>query len=79
VLWARAGACASPQHPAPGSGSDSTAAPYRRWWQREGCAAFEREQQAWSRLVADVRPARGLDPDWIELARSPLETPLRGP
>ena len=74
---ARQPADASPAHSAPGSGPDTTAAPYRRWWQREGRVAFAREQQAWSRLVANVRPATGLEPDWIELARPPLETPAR--
>lgn len=68
---------ASPAHGAPGAGADVTAAPYRRWWEREGRAAFAREQAAWERLTAGVRPATGLDADWIELARPALETPSR--
>jgi hypothetical protein len=68
-----------PAGPGAGSGPDTTAAPYRRWWQREGRVAFAREQAAWARLVAAVRPATGLEPDWTELARTPLETPAGVP
>jgi len=68
---------ADPPHSAPGAGADTTAAPYRRWWQREGRAAFATELAAWERLIAGLRPTPDLEPDWIEMARRPLETPAR--
>lgn len=60
---------ANPPHTAPGAGADTTAAPYRRWWEREGRARFAQEQAAWEALTARVRAVTGLEPDWIEAAR----------
>ncbi len=67
----------TPTHSAPGAGADTTAAPYRRWWQREGRDVFAQEQAVWERLIAGLRPTPGLEPDWIEAARPTLETPAR--
>jgi hypothetical protein len=64
-----------PTHAAPGAHVETMVAPYRRWWEREGRAAFAREQAAWARLLATTR-AVPLEPDWSAQARS-LETPAR--